>query len=82
MTNLSSLVGIELVDCARANVNQGMAIACQQCGYGNDHQKFEAELKKACTSMGIKLNDFTNLLEESQIDELGVDISPTYSIQL
>jgi C4-type Zn-finger protein len=49
-----------------------VAIACQQCGYRNDHQKFEAELEKACT---------INLLEESQIDELGIDISSTSSIQ-
>jgi predicted nucleic-acid-binding Zn-ribbon protein len=81
MANLPPLVDIELVDCARASANQGLAIACQQCGYGKDYQKFEAELKKACTAMGIKIDDFTDLLKESKIDELGVEVAPTSSVQ-
>jgi hypothetical protein len=70
------LVGLELVDCARANAREGSALACQQCGYERDQARFETELRKACEDMGIHLSDFTDLLDESQKEKLSVEFAP------
>jgi hypothetical protein len=76
MSNPTKLVGIELVDCAKANAREGMAVACQRCGYGDNHPTFEAELRKACEAMGVKLDDFTDLLEDPNQEKLGVEFAP------
>lgn len=72
------LKGTELVACAKPNANQGLAVAAQQCGYGNDTETFMAELEKACQSMGVDLNDFEDLITEQQrVKKLGgVEIAP------
>jgi hypothetical protein len=76
------LVGLELVDCARANAREGKAIACQQCGYEQDQAHFETELRRACEEMGIHLTDFTDLLDEPQKEKLRVEFAPESPTQL
>ncbi len=53
MTASQPLTGVELVNCARANARQGLAIAAKLCGYGTDGEAFERELAQACQAMGL-----------------------------
>jgi hypothetical protein len=76
------LVGLDLVDCARANAREGMEVACQNCGYGQDYAEFETKLRQACEDMGIHLSDFTDLLDDPQKEKLGVEFAPESPTQL
>lgn len=65
MMTPSPLKGLELIDCARANGNDGIEIAAKQCGYGNDLDAFEAGLKQACQEIGVEFNQFSDLLKST-----------------
>jgi hypothetical protein len=61
MSSAIPLQGTDLVDCAKANETANVAIAAKLCGYGSEIDKFEAELKQACTEMGIEIKSFQDL---------------------
>lgn len=78
MSSSTPLKGSELIDCARANIKQGIEVTAQGCGYGDDIRSFENELKSACNAMGIDVNSFADLisLEQSISEPSGVEIAP------
>ena len=80
----SSLQGSELIDCAKANGSKGIEVASQRCGYGEDLDTFERELRKAGEHIGIKIEGFQDLITERRDDERvkGEVISPDSQSQL
>jgi hypothetical protein len=76
MASASPLTGAVLVDCAKANVRAGLAIAAERCGYSSDVEAFQTALTAACTEMGISIESLTDM-EPSQnpiID--GIAVAP------
>lgn len=78
MTASKPLQDTDLVDCARANGNQGMEVAAELCGYGTDLAKFEQALKQACDRMNLTYETFGDLLKPptATIQELGEIVAP------
>lgn len=77
------LHGIELIDCAQANANQGIKTAAQQCGYRDDITAFERELTVATAHIGIKVNSFQDLIKITEIgQERGLEIAPDSDTKL
>lgn len=78
MASTKRLQGLELIDCAKASANQGLETAAEQCGYGNDLNSFENELKQACQKIGIEIHDLSDLItDQQQIKQgRGIDIAP------
>ena len=84
MSSSTPLKGSELIDCARANMKQGIEVAAKGCGYGDNISSFENELKGACNAMGIDINSFADLifLEQNINETSGVEIAPDTLRQL
>jgi hypothetical protein len=84
MTSEKPLKGIALIDCAKANANQGTEIAARLCGYGSDLDGFERELKQACQDIGIGISALTDLITDKQKigQEKGLEIAPDTPSQL
>ncbi|MBE9141009.1 hypothetical protein IQ254_28060 [Nodosilinea sp. LEGE 07088] len=78
MASSSPLTGVVLIDCARANASKGLAIAAQQCGYGDDIATFQAALRSACHDMGISASELSDLVadEATWRPQPGIEISP------
>jgi hypothetical protein len=78
MASSSPLTGVVLIDCARANATKGVAIAAQQCGYGDDIPAFQAALRSACHDMGISASELSDLVadEATWRPKPGLEISP------
>jgi hypothetical protein len=79
MASSSPLTGVIWVDCARANASQGLAIATQCCGYGDDTAKFQAALKAACSEMHVAIDDLADLVDDRQPQwrpKPGIEIAP------
>lgn len=72
------LQGIELIDCAKANAKQGVAVAAELCGYGNNQGLFIENLHKACQQIGVDINELQDLITDQQIakKEKVMDIAP------
>ncbi len=78
MSASKPLKGIELVDCAKANAPQGVAVAAELCGYGQDVAGFQQELQQACRDMGVEISELSDLITEQQTvrQSGGVEIAP------
>ncbi|KST62414.1 hypothetical protein [Mastigocoleus testarum] len=78
MSSSTPLQGSELIDCARANMKQGIKVAAESCGYGDNINSFESELKASCNAMGIDVNSFADLISFEQVitETPGVEIAP------
>jgi hypothetical protein len=77
MSSKTALYGIELVDCANANSQENIAVVAALCGFDNDIEAFERELKKAGEEIGIKIPNFSFLTEISNTAQnLGTEIAP------
>ncbi|MEM8781141.1 MAG: hypothetical protein AAGF26_20255 [Cyanobacteria bacterium P01_G01_bin.49] len=79
------LQGIDLINCAKANAKQGVAVAAKLSGYGEDYGLFIDNLKKACQDIGVDLNEFNDLItdqETAKEDRGGREISPDTTSQL
>ncbi|MGL5875637.1 MAG: hypothetical protein ACRC2R_25285 [Xenococcaceae cyanobacterium] len=61
MASSTQLKGIELISCAQASAEQGLATAARQCGYGNNIILFQKNLTQAGRQIGIKLDNMSNL---------------------
>lgn len=84
MSTPTPLEGTELIDCARANGNEGIEIAALRCGYGTDLNTFETQLKKACQSIGVEFNHFDDILKSSTDyhKDAGLIIAPDTASEL
>ena len=58
------LQGIALIDCAKANAQQGTVEAARFCGYGTDISNFQAALSQAGQDMGVELSDLKDLITD------------------
>ena len=72
------LQGIELIDCAKANAKQGVAVAAKQCGYDRNVGLFVENLHKACQQIGVNIEELEDLITDQQIakKEKVMDIAP------
>ncbi|WP_445251969.1 hypothetical protein [Microcoleus sp. B3-D7] len=78
MASSQPLKGIELIDCAKANAQQGIATAAKLCGYGGDLNTFERELKKACQDIGVEVKELSDLITAQQMMKqgMGIEVAP------
>jgi hypothetical protein len=77
------LKSTELIDCARASANQGIAVAAQQCGYNDDIDTFERELAGAAQQIGVKINSFQDLIKTAPVVSTpGIEIAPDSATEL
>ncbi len=78
MAATTPLQGIDLIDCAKANAEQGTAIAAERCGYGTDENRFLSELKQAAAGIGVEVNRLEDLVTDTKrsIETPGLDIGP------
>jgi hypothetical protein len=75
----SRLQGIELLNCANADLHQNMSEAAQRCGYGKDLVEFEEGLKEAARAIGIEIDGFDGLIAISSRASLrgeGIEVAP------
>ncbi|MBZ8182651.1 hypothetical protein [Oscillatoria salina] len=72
------LTGTDLIDCAKANANQGIETAAKQCGYGDDLSRFQTALKQACHDIGIEISELSDLItdQDNVINKGGVKVAP------
>lgn len=84
MASQNQLHGIELIDCAKANAKEGIETATKLCGYGENVNVFQAELKKACHEIGVEINELSDLIttQQSLRQEGGFDIAPESTTDL
>lgn len=78
MAALKPLKSLELVDCAKANAKQGIVVAAELCGYGEDTNTFQQELQSACKAMGVHVSELSDLITEQQtvLQEGGIEVAP------
>lgn len=78
MASSTPLQGIELIDCAKANAKQGIETATELCGYGQDVHTFQEQLKQACQSIGVEINELSDLITDQQAvrREGGIEVAP------
>ncbi len=65
MSSPVPLKGFDLIDCARANAAEGIAVAARQSGYGEDTVTFERALKRACEEIGVEIQTFQDIGQEN-----------------
>ncbi|MBD3880255.1 hypothetical protein IFO70_00645 [Phormidium tenue FACHB-886] len=84
MSASKPLKGLELVDCAKANAKQGITVAADLCGYGTDLNRFQQELEKACSDMGVKISELSDLITDQQtvIHQGGIEVAPDTPAEL
>jgi hypothetical protein len=84
MAPSQSLKGIALINCAKANAQQGIHVAAKLCGYGTDIGAFSRELSQACQDIGIESKALTDLITDRQVIKLGrgIEIAPETLSQL
>ena len=83
MASSTPLRGAELIDCAKANSNAGIELAAHRCGYNQDLESFERQLKQDCKRIGIDIHSFNDLIAMQQKVTLpGVEIAPDSKAKL
>jgi hypothetical protein len=84
MTSSQPLDGSELIDCAKANSNQDLSVACERCGYGSDIVRFEEQLRSACRAIGIEVEGFSTLNKDQgeELEKPAVIVAPGTDGQL
>ncbi len=78
MAASKQLQGLELIDCAKANAEQGLATAAEQSGYGQNTSLFSQQLKAACQEIGIEITELRDLItpQHEMKQGGGIDIAP------
>jgi hypothetical protein len=66
MTLTPPLQGVELISCAQANAEQGLAVAARQCGYGENIELFQHNLMVAGQEIGVNLDKLSNSIATQQ----------------
>ncbi len=72
------LTGIALIDCAKANAQQGPEEAARLCGYGSDISGFQSALSKAGDDMGVSLDGLDDLITDQFMVKRtqGLEVAP------
>jgi hypothetical protein len=72
------LTGIELVDCAKANAGQGVTVAADLCGYGQNIPRFQQALQQACQQIGVEISSLSDLITDQQtvLQTGGIEVAP------
>lgn len=72
------LTGIELIDCAKANAEQGVTVAAELCGYGQDIPRFQQALQQACHQIGVEISSLSDLITDQQmvLQTGGIEVAP------
>jgi len=77
MASSTPLTGVILVDCAKANVENGVKVAARQCGYGDDVGAFQNALRSACNDMNVDLKEFADLSIDKLVNARnGIEVYP------
>lgn len=78
MASPTPLKDTDLIDCAKANAKQGIETAAYLCGYGEDINTFQSELKLACDRIGVKYTELSDLITDQQmlINYGGIEVAP------
>lgn len=78
MASSEPLKDTDLIDCAKANAKQGIETAAMRCGYGQDLESFEQNLKQACDRIGVDIQELSDLVTDQQrvIEKGGLEIAP------
>ncbi len=78
MAQTEPLQGTELIDCAKACANLGVKEAAKNCGYAEDTNTFQVELKQACQQIGVSIDDLSDLVTpQHQVKQgRGIEIAP------
>ena len=84
MASEKPLEGVILIDCAKSNAKQGLAVATKQCGFGEDTERFITTLKQACQNMGVEFNQLEDLVTEQQQVKRqgGIEVAPDTPAEL
>jgi hypothetical protein len=75
------LKGSELLDCARANADYGVETTASRCGYDETDQFWQA-LHQAADSIGIEVNQLSDLKPEQKPENIGKEIAPDTTTEL
>ncbi|MGB7086551.1 MAG: hypothetical protein WBD47_13430 [Phormidesmis sp.] len=72
------LTGIALIDCAKANAQQGAEVAARLCGYDSNVSGFQAALTQAGEDMGVTLDGLKDLITDQFIVKRtqGLEVAP------
>ena len=78
MASPTPLKDTDLIDCAKANAKDGIETAAYLCGYGDDINTFERELKQACDRIGVKYKELGDLItdQDTIVNLGGIEIAP------
>jgi hypothetical protein len=78
------LVGLELIDCAKANAEQGVEVAAQLCGYGSQISEFQQQLHQACQQIGVQIEGLQDLITPQQmvLQQGGIEVAPETESEL
>lgn len=78
MASPTPLQGLELIDCAKANAEQGTEVAAELCGYGGDLNSFHQKLQQACEDIGVSFHTISDLVTDQQaiIRDRGIEVAP------
>ncbi|MEA5511321.1 hypothetical protein VB715_16225 [Crocosphaera sp. UHCC 0190] len=78
------LTGTDLINCARANAEQGIETTAKLCGYGEDIEQLKIALKQAGEQMGITLNSLGDLLEgpKNPMGRPSIEVAPNTNSSL
>lgn len=84
MASSERLKGIELIDCAKANAEQGLMVAAQLCGYNENVTQFQQQLQQACQQIGVQITDLNDLITEQQVvvQQGGIEVAPETPTEL
>ena len=77
MAALKPLKGVLLIDCAEANLENGLQSAARQCGYRSDVEAFQSALLEACQDSGIDIHKLSEKMHQK-----GIEISPSSTGQI
>ena len=84
MASRTRLQGTDLIDCAKANAPQGIGVAAELCGYGDDLNAFQQELTQACDRIGVKINELKDLVTDQHTARQigGIEVAPDTASEL
>ena len=68
------LIGIDLIECAKANASSGLETTAILCGYGSDVTGFQSAVQQAGSQLGLNIKSLNDLIESQS--NRGLDFAP------